>query len=148
MKNIRSGINESGRVRRAIDNTQRILKSAGLTNGNLLDQDEVKKTDDTLFWFRKNENVSSTNKRMYVIWSLASLTPLGYADDKVAVRNVYISIDFYTRLGQLHQTTLKTIDRVDEEFTKNGWQFERVAFDAVDEINGITQIRYSATIKI
>lgn len=132
----------------AIDNTQRILKSAGLTNGNLLDQDEVKKTDDTLFWFRKNENVSSTNKRMYVIWSLASLTPLGYADDKVAVRNVYISIDFYTRLGQLHQTTLKTIDRVDEEFTKNGWQFERVAFDAVDEINGITQIRYSATIKI
>lgn len=132
----------------AIDNTQKILKSAGLTNGNLLDQDEVKKTDDTLFWFRKNENVSSTNKRMYVIWSLASLTPLGYADDKVAVRNVYISIDFYTRLGQLHQTTLKTIDRVDEEFTKNGWQFERVAFDAVDEINGITQIRYSATIKI
>lgn len=132
----------------AIDNTQRILKSAGLTNGNLLDQDEVKKTDDTLFWFRKNENVSSTNKRMYVIWSLASLTPLGYADDKVAVRNVYISIDFYTRLGQLHQTTLKTIDRVDKEFTKNGWQFERVAFDAVDEINGITQIRYSATIKI
>lgn len=132
----------------AIDNTQRILKSAGLTNGNLLDLDEVKKTDDTLFWFRKNENVSSTNKRMYVIWSLASLTPLGYADDKVAVRNVYISIDFYTRLGQLHQTTLKTIDRVDEEFTKNGWQFERVAFDAVDEINGITQIRYSATIKI
>ena len=132
----------------AIDNTQRILKSAGLTNGNLLDPDEVKKTDDTLFWFKKNENVSSTNKRMYVIWSLASLTPLGYADDKVAVRNVYISIDFYTRLGQLHQTTLKTIDRVDEEFTKNGWQFERVAFDAVDEINGITQIRYSATIKI
>ena len=132
----------------AIDNTQRILKSAGLTNGNLLDLDEVKKTDDTLFWFRKNENVSSTNKRMSVIWSLASLTPLGYADDKVAVRNVYISIDFYTRLGQLHQTTLKTIDRVDEEFTKNGWQFERVAFDAVDEINGITQIRYSATIKI
>lgn len=132
----------------AIDNAQRILKSAGLINGNLLDQDEVKKTDDTLFWFRKNENVSSTNKRMYVIWSLASLTPLGYADDKVAVRNVYISIDFYTRLGQLHQTTLKTIDRVDEEFTKNGWQFERVAFDAVDEINGITQIRYSATIKI
>ncbi len=132
----------------AIDNTQRILKSAGLTNGNLLDPDEVKKTDDTLFWFKKNENVSSTNKKMYVIWSLASLTPLGYADDKVAVRNVYISIDFYTRLGQLHQTTLKTIDRVDEEFTKNGWQFERVAFDAVDEINGITQIRYSATIKI
>lgn len=132
----------------AIDNVQRILKSAGLINGNLLDQDEVKKTDDTLFWFRKNENVSSTNKRMYVIWSLASLTPLGYADNKVAVRNVYISIDFYTRLGQLHQTTLKTIDRVDEEFTKNGWQFERVAFDAVDEINGITQIRYSATIKI
>lgn len=132
----------------AIDNTQRILKSAGLTNGNLLDPDEVKKTDDTLFWFKKNENVNSTNKRMYVIWSLASLTPLGYADDKVAVRNVYISIDFYTRLGQLHQTTLKTIDRVDEEFTKNGWQFERVAFDAVDEINGITQIRYSATIKI
>ena len=132
----------------AIDNAQRILKSAGLTNGNLLDPDEVKKTDDTLFWFKKNENVSSTNKRMYVIWSLASLTPLGYADDKVAVRNVYISIDFYTRLGQLHQTTLKTIDRVDEEFTKNGWQFERVAFDAVDEINGITQIRYSATIKI
>lgn len=132
----------------AIDNAQRILKSAGLINGNLLDQDEVKKTDDTLFWFRKNENVSSTNKRMYVIWSLASLTPLGYADDKVAVRNVYISIDFYTRLGQLHQTTLKTIDRVDEEFTKNGWQFERVAFDAVGEINGITQIRYSATIKI
>ena len=132
----------------AIDNAQRILKSAGLINGNLLDQDEVKKTDDTLFWFRKNENVSSTNKRMYVIWSLASLTPLGYADNKVAVRNVYISIDFYTRLGQLHQTTLKTIDRVDEEFTKNGWQFERVAFDAVDEINGITQIRYSATIKI
>lgn len=132
----------------AIDNTQRILKSAGLTNGNLLDPDEVKKTDDTLFWFKKNENVSSTNKKMYVIWSLASLTPLGYADDKVAIRNVYISIDFYTRLGQLHQTTLKTIDRVDEEFTKNGWQFERVAFDAVDEINGITQIRYSATIKI
>ena len=132
----------------AIDNTQRILKSVGLTNGNLLDPDEVKKTDDTLFWFKKNENVSSTNKKMYVIWSLASLTPLGYADDKVAVRNVYISIDFYTRLGQLHQTTLKTIDRVDEEFTKNGWQFERVAFDAVDEINGITQIRYSATIKI
>jgi hypothetical protein len=132
----------------AIDNIQRILKSAGLTNGNLLDPDEVKKTDDTLFWFKKNENVSSTNKKMYVIWSLASLTPLGYADDKVAVRNVYISIDFYTRLGQLHQTTLKTIDRVDEEFTKNGWQFERVAFDAVDEINGITQIRYSATIKI
>lgn len=132
----------------AIDNIQRILKSAGLTNGNLLDLDEVKKTDDTLFWFKKNENVSSTNKKMYVIWSLASLTPLGYADDKVAVRNVYISIDFYTRLGQLHQTTLKTIDRVDEEFTKNGWQFERVAFDAVDEINGITQIRYSATIKI
>lgn len=132
----------------AIDNIQRILKSAGLTNGNLLDPDEVKKTDDTLFWFKKNENVSSTNKKMYVIWSLASLTPLGYADDKVAVRNVYISIDFYTRLGQLHQTTLKTIDRVDEEFTKSGWQFERVAFDAVDEINGITQIRYSATIKI
>ena len=132
----------------AIDNAQRILKSAGLTNGNLLDPDEVKKTDDTLFWFKKNENVSSTNKRMYVIWSLASLTPLGYADDKVAVRNVYISIDFYTRLGQLHQTTLKTIDRVDAEFTKNGWQFERVAFVAVDEINGITQIRYSATIKI
>jgi hypothetical protein len=132
----------------AIDNIQRILKSAGLTNGNLLDPDEVKKTDDTLFWFKKNENVSSTNKKMYVIWSLASLTPLGYADDKVAVRNVYISIDFYTRLGQLHQTTLKTIDRVDEEFTKNGWQFERVAFDAVDEINGITYLRYSATIKI
>lgn len=127
---------------------KRILTKSGLVDGILLDPDEVKNEDRFMFWFKKINDLEPSKKKIYVIWDIPSATPIGYADNKVAVRNVYVTIDLFTKLGLYHQKTRDTLNSISTAFTEAGWQFERAPFDAIDHINDLTLTRYAATIKL
>lgn len=127
---------------------KRLLTKAGLIDGVLLDPDQVKNEDRTMFWFKKIKDLEPSKKKIYVIWDIPSATPIGYADDKVAVRSVYVTIDLFTKLGLYHQKTREILNQISAKFIEAGWQFERAQFDAIDHINDLTLTRYAATIKL
>lgn len=130
------------------EEVKRLLTKAGLVDGMSLDPDEVKREDRTMFWFKKINDLEPSKKKIYVIWDMPSAAPIGYADDKVAVRSVYVTIDLFTKLGLYHQNTREVLNKISAVFTAAGWQFERAQFDSIDHINDLTQMRYAATIKL
>lgn len=132
----------------AFKEVKSLLKKAGLVDGILLDPDQVKNEDRAMFWFKKITELEPSKKKIYVIWDMPSAAPIGYADDKVAVRSVYVTIDLFTKLGLYHQNTRDILNQISAAFTEAGWQFERSQFDSIDYINDLTLARYAATIKL
>lgn len=125
-----------------------ILSQAGLKNGDKMISSEALASKDTLFWNKQVPDVNNSKKASFVIWDVVDANPIGHADNKVAIRHVYVSIDIYTKLGALHQSTKELLKKINEAFENEEWNFELVASDSIDNMNGLTQIRYSATKKI
>ena len=134
-------------TRKAQDQVVSILKKAKLVDGSLLDSDEIKKSKRVMFWYRQAPKEASS-KETLVIWAIPSIEQVGRADDKTAIRSVYVSIDVYSKNGELDEDTLQVISKIASEFESQGWRFEKVALDSIDYVDGLTQLRYSATKKI
>lgn len=135
-------------LRKVQDDVVSILKKAKLTDGSLLDDDEIKKKSKrVMFWYRQAPK-SASDKEILVIWATPSLDPVGYGDNHVAVRSAYVSIDVYSKNGENDESTLDVIDKIATEFENEGWKFEKVALDSIDYVDKLTQIRYQATKKI
>jgi hypothetical protein len=135
-------------TRIAQDEIVAILKRAKLTDGSLLDDDEIKKKSKrVMFWYRQAP-LSASNKEILVIWAIPSIDVIGHADNRTAIRSVYASIDIYSKNGELDEDTLNVIDKIATECESQGWRFEKVALDSIDYVDGLTQLRYSATKKI
>lgn len=135
-------------TRIAQDEIVAILKKAKLTDGSLLDDDEIKKKSKrVMFWYRQAP-LSASNKEILVIWAIPSIDAIGHADNRTAIRSVYVSIDVYSKNGELDEDTLNVIDKIATECESQGWRFEKVALDSIDYVDGLTQLRYSATKKI
>ena len=135
-------------LRKVQDDVVSILKKAKLTDGSLLDDDEIKKKSKrVMFWYRQAPTTASS-KEILVIWATPSIDPVGYGDNRVAVRSAYVSIDIYSKNGETDESTLDVIDKIATEFENEGWKFEKVALDSIDYVDKLTQIRYQATKKI
>lgn len=135
-------------TRKAQDAVVNILKKAKLIDGSLLDKDEIKKKSKrVMFWYRQ-ASLEASSKELLVIWAIPSLDPVGYGDNHVAIRSAYVSIDIYTKNGELDEDTLNVIGKIATEFESQGWKFEKVALDSIDYVDGLTQLRYKATKKI
>ncbi len=135
-------------TRIAQDQVVAILKEAKLIDGSLLDDDEIKKKSKrVMFWYRQAPSAASS-KELLVIWAIPSIDPVGYGDNRVAIRSVYASIDIYSKNGEFDEPTLDVISRIATKFEAQGWKFEKVALDSIDYVDGLTQIRYKATKKI
>jgi hypothetical protein len=135
-------------TRKAQDEIVDVLKKAKLVDGSLLDSDEIKKKSKrVMFWYRQAP-LEASSKEILVIWAIPSIEQVGRADDKTAIRSVYASIDVYSKNGELDEDTLKVIEKIASEFESQGWRFEKVALDSIDYVDGLTQLRYSATKKI
>ena len=137
----------------ALQNAQeavvRILKKAKLVDGSELDEDQLKgkKEKRVMFWYRQAPLYASS-RELFVIWAIPSLEPVAFGDNRVAVRDAYVSIDFYSKNGEYDEKTLQLMARVAKEFENHEWRFEKVALDSIDYVEGLTQIRYKATKKI
>lgn len=125
-----------------------ILSQAGLKDGSKMASSEALASKDTLFWNKQVPDINNSKKSNFVIWDIVDANPIGRADNRVAIRHVYVSIDVYTKLGALHQSTKDLLKKINEAFENEEWNFELVASDSIDNMNGLTQIRYSATKKI
>jgi len=135
-------------LRKAQDDIVSILKKAKLIDGSLLDDGEIKKKSKrVMFWYRQAPT-SASPKEILVIWAIPSIDPVGRADDRVAIRSVYASIDVYSKNGENDESTLDVLERIAEQFEQEGWKFEKVALDSIDYVDKLTQIRYQATKKI
>ena len=100
---------------RAIAMTEipQILAKAKLTEGNTLDGDEVVKTKKILFWNKRVSSEIASSKNTFVIWNVIGADAIGRADNKIARRNVYVSIDIYTKMSDLDERVQNLLEKIE-----------------------------------
>ena len=126
-----------------------ILEEAGLRNGDLLDDDEFKSLGKEVpFWNLLAERKEAAALPLNVIWQVVGIDPIGKADDKVSIRRAYVGIDIYATNKVRKQDLIALIDKIDEKFIENNWDFEKASFDSVNNEGGKTLYRYEAIKKI
>ena len=124
------------------------LENAKCVNGSLLDSDQVQKEKRVMFWHRETGSLNASKKELLVIWSLPILTPVGRADDHVAIRRAEAYIDVFSRRDEHDKKTLDLLKKINEAFEGLGWSFEKMAYDSTDYIDGVTVLRYMAIRKV
>jgi hypothetical protein len=132
----------------ALGKIPKILKDAKLIEGESLDTDQVKKSNDTLFWHKQLPNEAAAEKPTFITWNLISTDAIGRADNNVAVRIIYVAIDLFTKKPERDAKITRILGDIEEAMADEGWSFEQVAASTYDKETQLTDISYSATKKV
>lgn len=125
-----------------------ILVKAKLIEGDTLDPDQVKTAKEVLFWNKKVTTEVASSKTTFITWNIISTDAIAYADNRVASRRVYVSIEIFTKMADIDEKVQKLLAKIDKQMVEHGWEFEMIGTPAWDSTNNLNQLSYSAIKKL
>jgi hypothetical protein len=101
-----------------------ILTGAGLTQGETLTQEALVTSTATLYWDIMAKGPVAGKKETYVTWNTISADPIAHTDNKVKMREAYVTLDIFTRKLRTASSISTLITSIETQVLANGWEME------------------------